>query len=212
MKTLGKGLILLSSFPIVALIFSLLINGGIADPNMCKPSTEFQACQRVAQDAMNQQQLLGWLLIGFLVVGFVLMRLSTNRADNTLSFASPPKPKEVKTESGLYRVTLTDTGKRKIEVIKVLREATGIGLKEAKDLSESAPCVVVNNISRDEADTLARNLRNVGAQAKAHEGNAPVSLSDYSNISKLEEAQLLLEKGLITQEDYQTLKQRLLDL
>ena len=62
-----------------------------------------------------------------------------------------------------FTVTLKDFGANKINVIKVVRELTGLGLKEAKDLVEAAPKAVKESVPKDEADTAAGKLREVGA-------------------------------------------------
>ncbi|OGZ46296.1 MAG: 50S ribosomal protein L7/L12 [Candidatus Ryanbacteria bacterium RIFCSPHIGHO2_02_FULL_45_13b] len=62
-----------------------------------------------------------------------------------------------------FNVELKSTGEQKIQVIKVLREATGFGLKEAKDLADAAPKVVKENASKEEAEELKGKLEAVGA-------------------------------------------------
>ena len=68
---------------------------------------------------------------------------------------------EEKTE---FDVELTEIGANKVKVIKVVREATGLGLKEAKDLVDSAPKVVKEQASKEEADELKAKLEEVGAK------------------------------------------------
>jgi large subunit ribosomal protein L7/L12 len=58
---------------------------------------------------------------------------------------------------------LTAVGEKKIQVIKVIREITGLGLKEAKDLVDNAPNPVKENVSREEATSIQNKLREVGA-------------------------------------------------
>src|SRR3982751_291762 len=74
--------------------------------------------------------------------------------------AAPAAPVEEQTE---FTVTLKDFGANKINVIKVVRELTGLGLKEAKDLVEAAPKAVKESVPKEEADTAAGKLREVGA-------------------------------------------------
>ena len=62
-----------------------------------------------------------------------------------------------------FNVELKITGGQKIQVIKVLREATGLGLKEAKDLADAAPKVVKENATKEEAEELKGKLEAVGA-------------------------------------------------
>ncbi len=67
---------------------------------------------------------------------------------------------EEKTE---FTVILTSGGEKKIAVIKVVREITGLGLKEAKDLVTEAPKPVKENVSKDEADKIKAKLEEAGA-------------------------------------------------
>ncbi|MCH5262985.1 MAG: 50S ribosomal protein L7/L12 [Lachnospiraceae bacterium] len=68
---------------------------------------------------------------------------------------------EEKTE---FDVELTDVGPNKVKVIKVVREATGLGLKEAKDLVDSAPKVLKEGASKEEADDIKAKLEAEGAK------------------------------------------------
>ena len=70
---------------------------------------------------------------------------------------------EEKTE---FDVELTEAGANKIKVIKVVRELTGLGLKEAKDLVEAAPKAVKSGVSKDEADKLKKQLEEAGAKVE----------------------------------------------
>ena len=76
--------------------------------------------------------------------------------------AGPAEAAEEKTE---FDVELTEVGAEKIKVIKVVREITGLGLKEAKDMVESVPKVLKEAVSKDEADELVKKLEEVGAKA-----------------------------------------------
>lgn len=67
---------------------------------------------------------------------------------------------EEKTE---FDVELTSFGAQKIKVIKVAREITGLGLKEAKTLVESAPTKIKEGVSKDEAEEIKKKLEDVGA-------------------------------------------------
>jgi large subunit ribosomal protein L7/L12 len=62
-----------------------------------------------------------------------------------------------------FDVMLTSAGQSKIAVIKVIRAATGLGLKEAKDVADKAPTAVKEGISRDDADKLKAELEEAGA-------------------------------------------------
>src|SRR6267143_3567180 len=70
---------------------------------------------------------------------------------------------EEKTE---FTVTLTEIGGNKINVIKVVREITSLGLKEAKDLVEGAPKAVKEGISKDEAQAIKKKFEDVGAKVE----------------------------------------------
>ncbi|MCM1326399.1 MAG: 50S ribosomal protein L7/L12 [Bacteroidales bacterium] len=63
-----------------------------------------------------------------------------------------------------FDVELTEVGGEKVKVIKVVREVTGLGLKEAKDLVEGAPKVVKEGASKEEAEELKKKLEEVGAK------------------------------------------------
>ena len=62
-----------------------------------------------------------------------------------------------------FDVTLKEAGAKKIQVIKVVREITGLGLKEAKDLVDGAPQAVKTGVSKDEANTIKTKLEEQGA-------------------------------------------------
>ena len=68
---------------------------------------------------------------------------------------------EEKTE---FDVELTEVGPNKVKVIKVVREATGLGLKEAKDLVEAAPKVVKEGLAKADAEALKKTLEEAGAK------------------------------------------------
>ena len=70
---------------------------------------------------------------------------------------------EEKTE---FTVTLTDIGGNKINVIKVVREVTSLGLKEAKDLVESAPKAIKEGVSKDEAAAIKKKFEEAGAKVE----------------------------------------------
>ena len=65
-----------------------------------------------------------------------------------------------------FDVQLTSFGDKKIAVIKVVREVTSLGLKEAKDLVESAPVVVKEGVSKDEAGEVKSKIEEAGGQAE----------------------------------------------
>ena len=65
-----------------------------------------------------------------------------------------------------FTVNLTDVGAKKINVIKAVREVTSLGLKEAKDLVESAPKAIKEGIPKDEAEALVKKVEGVGAKVE----------------------------------------------
>ena len=65
-----------------------------------------------------------------------------------------------------FDVILSAAGEKKIQVIKVVRELTGLGLKEAKDLVDGAPKTVKTGISKDDAEKLKKDLEEAGATVK----------------------------------------------
>ena len=77
--------------------------------------------------------------------------------------AAPAAAEEEKTE---FDVILADAGDKKINVIKEVREITGLGLKEAKDLVEGAPKPVKEAVSKDEAAKIKKQLEDAGAKVE----------------------------------------------
>ena len=77
--------------------------------------------------------------------------------------AAAAAPVEEKTE---FAVELKSSGAQKINVIKVVRAATGLGLKEAKDLVDSAPKVVKEGLNKDEAEKLKKEIEEAGGQVE----------------------------------------------
>ncbi len=75
--------------------------------------------------------------------------------------AGAAAPAEEKTE---FNVNLTEVGADKIKVIKVVREVTQLGLKEAKDLVESAPKPLKEGVNKDEAEAIKKKFEEVGAK------------------------------------------------
>ena len=74
--------------------------------------------------------------------------------------AAPAAAEEEKTE---FDVILKDAGSEKIKVIKVVREVTSLGLKEAKDVVEGVPSTIKEGISKDDANAMAAKFKEVGA-------------------------------------------------
>ena len=70
---------------------------------------------------------------------------------------------EAAEEKSSFNVVLKEAGDQKIKVIKVVRDATGLGLKEAKDLVDGAPKTIKENVSKEEAEDLKAKFTEVGA-------------------------------------------------
>lgn len=73
---------------------------------------------------------------------------------------------EAAEEKTAWKVMLKEGGQQKIQVIKVLREVTGLGLKEAKDLVDGAPKVVKEGLKKEDAEELKKKLETAGATAE----------------------------------------------
>jgi len=73
---------------------------------------------------------------------------------------------EAAEEQTEFDVVLNSIGDKKINVIKAVREVTSLGLKEAKELVESAPCKVKEAVNKDEAETIKKKFEDAGAQVE----------------------------------------------
>ena len=73
---------------------------------------------------------------------------------------------EAAAEKTSFDVVLTGDGGKKIQVIKAVREATGLGLKEAKELVEGAPSPIKEGVDKEEADKVAEALKEAGAEVE----------------------------------------------
>ena len=80
--------------------------------------------------------------------------------------AAPGAGADAAEEQTEFTVMLTEVGAKKINVIKAVREVTSLGLKEAKDLVESAPTAVKEDIPKDEAEAIMKKFEDVGAKAE----------------------------------------------
>lgn len=65
-----------------------------------------------------------------------------------------------------FSVVIVDSGDKKINVIKVIREVTGLGLKEAKDASEQVPHVLKDGLNKDDAEAIKKKLEEAGAKVE----------------------------------------------
>ncbi len=87
-------------------------------------------------------------------------------AGGAVMMASSGAAEEEEEEQTAFDVILTGHGDKKIQVIKVVREVTALGLKEAKELVDSAPKAVKEGVSKEEADALAEKLKEQGAEVE----------------------------------------------
>ena len=123
---------------------------------------------------MNQQQVIDYIKgISVLELSQLVKALESElgvSAAAAVAVAAPgaggggaaaAAPAEEKTE---FNVTLTEAGGDKIKVIKVVREVTSLGLKEAKDLVEGAPKPIKEGIPKDEAEAIKKKFEEVGAK------------------------------------------------
>jgi len=90
----------------------------------------------------------------------------TAAAPMAVAAAGGAAPAEAAEEKTAFDVVLTAAGGQKIQVIKVVRALTGLGLKEAKDLVDSAPQAVKEGITQDEADSIKAQLEEAGASVE----------------------------------------------
>ena len=77
--------------------------------------------------------------------------------------AGPVEAADEKTE---FDVELTEVGPNKVKVIKVVREATGLGLKESKELVDNAPKAIKEGVGKDEAEEMKKKLEEAGAKVE----------------------------------------------
>ena len=78
----------------------------------------------------------------------------------------PPAAAAAVEEKTEFDAVLTGSGEKKIQVIKVVREITGLGLKEAKDLVDGAPKNVKEGVSKDEAEEVKKKIEEVGGSVE----------------------------------------------
>ena len=125
---------------------------------------------------LNQQQVVDYIKgISVLELSQLVKALETElgvSAASAMPMAMPAgggaaaggaAPAEEKTE---FTATLTEVGTNKINVIKVVREVTSLGLKEAKDLVEGAPKPIKEGIPKDEAAAIKKKFEDVGAKVE----------------------------------------------
>ncbi len=92
-------------------------------------------------------------------------KLGVSAAAPMMATAAVPVAAEAAEEKTAFDVELTDSGANKISVIKVVREVTQLGLKEAKDLVDAAPKVVKEGISKADAESVKKKIEEAGGKA-----------------------------------------------
>jgi large subunit ribosomal protein L7/L12 len=92
--------------------------------------------------------------------GMMMMAAGAAGAGAAAAAAAPAEPEEAQTE---FNVIITDVGPKKINVIKAVRQVTNLGLKEAKDLVETANALVLEAVSQDKANEAKAALEAEGA-------------------------------------------------
>src|SRR5690242_14316846 len=129
--------------------------------------------REIAMAELNQQQVIDYIKgISVLELSQLVKALEAElgvSAAAAVAVAAPgaggggaaAAPVEEKTE---FNVTLTEAGGDKIKVIKVVREVTSLGLKEAKDLVESAPKPIKEGVPKEEAEAIKKKFEEVGAK------------------------------------------------
>ncbi len=80
--------------------------------------------------------------------------------------AGPAASGEAKEEKSMFTVKLTDAGATKIAVIKVVKEALALGLKEAKDLVDAAPSTLKENVKKEDAEALKKKVEEAGGKVE----------------------------------------------
>ena len=80
--------------------------------------------------------------------------------------AAPAAAAEGPAEKSTYDVVLTSAGQAKVGVIKVVKDITGLGLKEAKDLVDAAPKAIKEGVSKEEAESIKGQLEEAGAEVE----------------------------------------------
>lgn len=90
-------------------------------------------------------------------------KFNVSAAAASIAVAAPAAAAAAQEEQTEFNVVMTSFGENKVGVIKVIRGMTGLGLKEAKDLVESAPATVKEGVSKDEAAKIKKELEEAGA-------------------------------------------------
>jgi large subunit ribosomal protein L7/L12 len=101
------------------------------------------------------------------LVGVLEDKFGVSAAAPVMMGAAPAAAAEAAEEKTEFDVELTGAGAQKINVIKVVREVTGLGLKEAKDMVDAAPKVIKEKVAKADAEAIVKKLVEAGATAVA---------------------------------------------
>jgi large subunit ribosomal protein L7/L12 len=117
---------------------------------------------------MNKEQLIADIKAMSVLELFELVKaleeeFGVSAAATAVAVAGPAAVAEEVEEKTEFDVILKDVGAEKIKVIKVVRELTGLGLKEAKDVVDGAPSKVKEGINKDDAEKIVAAFKEVGA-------------------------------------------------
>lgn len=93
-------------------------------------------------------------------------KFNVSAAAAAVAVAAPAASAAAAEEQTEFTVVMTSFGSNKVNVIKAVREITGLGLKEAKDLVEGAPSTIKEGVSKDEAASLKKTLEEAGASVE----------------------------------------------
>ena len=120
---------------------------------------------------MNKEQLIADIKAMSVLELFELVKaleeeFGVSAAATAVAVAGPAAVAEEVEEKTEFDVVLTAAGANKVAVIKAVRGATGLGLKEAKDLVEAAPANLKEGVSKDEAEALKKQLEEAGASVE----------------------------------------------
>ena len=117
------------------------------------------------QDLLNAIEKLNALELSELVKA-IETKFGVSAAMPVMTVAGAAAGAEAAEEKTSWKVMLTAGGPQKIQVIKVLREVTGLGLKESKDMVDGAPKVVKDGLKKEDAEDLKKKLEAAGATAE----------------------------------------------
>jgi large subunit ribosomal protein L7/L12 len=119
--------------------------------------------------AINREDVMGWIENATILEINDLVKELEEKFGISAAVAAPmaamagPAAAAVEEEKTEFDVVMTSYGEKKINVIKAVREVTSLGLKEAKELVESAPKAIKEAVTKEEADELKKKFEGVGA-------------------------------------------------